>query len=233
MNAASPKPSGAYQRTLEYLQRKQETQPQEAIERKFTIAISRQYGARGSQIARKIGEQLTWQVYDRNLVDEITSDAELQATLAETVDERHKSWIVECFEAFAASPSLSDAAYVHRLVKVLLSLAADGECVIVGRGAGFRLPMETTLRVGLVAPLKDRTQRIASEQQTSKQEAASQIKKIDHERRMFVKNHFHKDPNELEHYDLVLNTSRFSDEQCASCVVDAYQHARKREPAAS
>ena len=48
-----------------------------------------------------------------------------------------------------AGPAASG--YVHRLIQTLLSLAAKGECVILGRGAAQALPPQTTLRVRLVA----------------------------------------------------------------------------------
>ncbi|MCG8585271.1 MAG: cytidylate kinase-like family protein, partial [Pirellulales bacterium] len=167
---SATRPSGSFQRVTEYLRKKQQAEPSAPESQPYVIAISRQHGARGSEIAEDIGRQLGWQVYDRNLVDEITGDQALQGTLSETLDERHKSWIVECVEAFTGAASLSDAAYVHRLVRALLSLAARGECVIVGRGAGFRLPPKTTFRVALVAPAKDRVGRIAEEQQISENE---------------------------------------------------------------
>lgn len=221
MNGSLRKPSGAFRRTLEYLQQRRDASSLEAERRHLTIAISRQHGARGSQVAQAIGRRLGWQVYDGNLVEEITSDPELQATLSDTVDERHRSWIVECLEAFGNVTTTSDAAFVHRLVKVLLSLSSHGQCVIVGRGAGFRLPQEATVRVGLVASLKDRVARIAADHQISEHEATRRIKQVDHERRMFVKDHFHKDPSDMDHFDLILNTSRFSDEQCAQFVIEA------------
>ena len=37
----------------------------------FTIAISRQSGARGTTTARAVGERLGWAVYDRELVERI------------------------------------------------------------------------------------------------------------------------------------------------------------------
>ena len=154
---------------------KQESEPPKKQERHFTIAISRQRGARGSRIAEEVGKRLGWHVYDRNLVDEIAGDAGVAATLAETVDERHKNWIVQCIEAFMGAPTISEPAYVHRLVKVLLSLAAHGECIVVGRGAGFLLPPQSTLRVGLVAPLKERINRIASENHIADSEAVNRL----------------------------------------------------------
>ncbi|MCG8586547.1 MAG: cytidylate kinase-like family protein, partial [Pirellulales bacterium] len=108
---------------------------------------------------------------------------------------------------------------------------ARGECVIVGRGAGFRLPPKTTFRVALVAPAKDRVGRIAEEQQISENEAGNLVKKVDHDRHAFVKDHFHKDPRDMEHYDLVLNTSTFSTSDCARLIIDAYRSASDQQDA--
>ncbi len=236
MNGSAGKPSKAFQRVIDYFQQQQSVEPPKKAERQFTIAISRQRGARGSEVAEEIGRRLGWQVYDNKLVDEIAGDAQVQDMLVESVDERHKSWMIQCLEAFVGAPTLSEPAYAHRLVKVLLSLAAHGQCVIVGRGAAFFLPPKSTLRVGLVAPRKERTKRIAEEEQISETEAARQVKQIDHERQMFVKDHFHKDPHDMEHYDLVLNTSRYSDSQCADLIVEALaraQDAEREDPPAS
>lgn len=226
MNGSPGKPSKAFQRVIEYFQQQQSTEPPKKAERQFTITISRQHGARGSQVAQEIGRRLSWQVYDRKLVDEIVGDARAQDMLVEAVDEKHKSWMLQCLEAFVGAPTLSEPAYAHRLVKVLLSLAAHGACIIVGRGAGFFLPIKSTLRVGLVAPRKERIKWIASEDQISENEATRQVKQIDHERQMFVKGHFHKDPHEMEHYDLILNSGRFSDAQSADIIVEALARAQ-------
>jgi cytidylate kinase len=83
------------------------------------------------------------------------------------------------------------------------------------------LPPRSTLRVGLFAPQNERIRRIASEKQISESEAAHQIKQIDRERRMFVKDHFRKDPLDMEQYDITLNTGRYSDEQCAILITEA------------
>src|SRR5262249_41409867 len=44
----------------------------------------------------------------------------------------------------------------RRRAETLLSRAAHGECIIVGRGAAQVLPPKTTLRVRMVGPLQDR-----------------------------------------------------------------------------
>jgi cytidylate kinase len=189
--------------------------------RPFTIAISRESGARGTSTAREVGSRLGWLVYDHELVERIAKEMNLRTSLLESVDEKRVSWLQECVESFASAPSVTKSGYVRHLVQTLLSLATHGECVIVGRGAAQILPAETTLRVRLVAPAEWRIVAVAQKLDIAKEAAASQVAKIDCERHCFVKDHFHKDPTDATQYDLILNSSRYSVSECADLIVEA------------
>src|SRR5581483_5036620 len=119
-------------------------------------------------------------------------------------------------------------AFIHRLVKTLLSLSAKGSCVVVGRGAPLVMPPERTLRVRVVASKQDRVRKIREHLGLSSEAAAEWVEKTDRERIGFAKDHFHKDPTDAHLYDLVLNTSRFSFEECADFIVGALERLRCR-----
>ena len=187
----------------------------------FTIAISRQSGARGTTTARAVGERLGWAVYDRELVEQIAQDMKLQASLLERVDEKKVGWLQEFMESFSSAPVVSDIAYVHRLAKTIASLVAHGDCVLVGRGVAHILPVETTLRVRLVAPVAWRVAAMSRKLGVNEEEAAVKVAAIDRQRVQFVREHFNKDTTDPSLYDLVLNTERFSVEQCADLIVEA------------
>src|SRR5262249_14847401 len=194
----------------------------------FTVALSRQSGAGGGTIARAVGARLGWSVYDRELLQKIGDEMGLQATLLERVDEKRESWLGECLEALASTPSVNESAYVRRLVKTILALAVQGECVIVGRGAAQILPPEITLRVRLIGP---RQARIAARQRQlgiSEEEARRVVDATDHQRTDFVRDHFHRDPTDPENYDLVLNSQRFSAEECAELIIEALHRLQLR-----
>jgi hypothetical protein len=142
-------------------------------------------------------------------------------SLLESVDERSVGMLREAFEGIMAVPYVSEGTYVHHLVKTVLALGAHGECVIVGRGTAFILSPETTLRVRLVAPLK---QRIAAQSRAlgiSEKEAARQLRTIDRQRNDFVQDHFCKKPTDLHHYDLILNAARWPAEEAAAVIIAA------------
>jgi cytidylate kinase len=197
----------------------------------ITIAVSREAGANGSQIAHAVGEQLGWPVFDRELLQRVASEMGLRASLLEGVDEKRKNWLQEFVEAMASGFGVTESAYVRHLLETLFSLAAQGECVIVGRGAAQVLPAATTLRVRLVGPLKDRIDTIHKRLALSTDEARSWIEKTEADRVHFVKEHFRKDPANPYSYDLTLNTSSFSFTECADLIVAALRRLQARSAA--
>jgi cytidylate kinase len=190
------------------------------INRPFSIALSRESGTRGTSTAREVGARLGWTVFDHLLRERIAQEMKLRTSLLESVDEKRVNWLQECVEAFASVPSVNGSAFVRRLSETLLSLATHGECVIVGRGAAHVLPVETTLRVRLVAPVEWRVEAMSQKLGISKVEAARQVENIDRERVRFVKEFYRKDTTDPKHYDLVLNASRYSIHECADLVVE-------------
>jgi cytidylate kinase len=194
----------------------------------LTIAISREAGTQGTSVAKEVGRQLGWHVYDHELLECIAQDMGLRTSLLESVDERQQGWLLETAEAAFLSapekgdwvPLVTESGYVHHLIKVVLALGLHGECVIVGRGAAFILPAETTLRVRLIGSVRERIATWSCKLAISKREAARQVRMTDHERIDFVQNHFFKDPNDPRNYDLVLNAPRLSLALSAQVIVE-------------
>ena len=132
-------------------------------------------------------------------------------------------------EAFSSVPAVTESAFVRRLIETVLSLAAHGQCVIVGRGAAHILPPPTTLRVRLVGTREDRIAATSRRLKISLAEAARWDETTDKQRSRFVKDHFYKDPADPDQYDLVLNASRFTVEQCADLIVAALRCEQERK----
>jgi cytidylate kinase len=183
-----------------------------------TVAISREAGSNGALIAAQLGERLNWPVYDRKLLERISEEMGLRASLLASVDEKRVSWVRECLGSFSSAPAVSSSAYVHRLIEIVFSLAAHGECVIVGRGAAQMLPPATTLRVYLLAPRPARVRVVKERLGLSEAEALRWIETTDQERSRFVREYFHKDPADPHGYDLVLNTTRLPIEESAAII---------------
>ncbi|HTM56663.1 MAG TPA: cytidylate kinase-like family protein [Pirellulales bacterium] len=194
----------------------------------YTIALSREAGALGTSVARELSKRLNWPVYDHELLEALAKDLGVGTRLLEEADEKPASWLKECVEAFAAVPTVSGTTYFRHLLKALQTLSARGECVIVGRGAALILPPGTTLRVRLLATLEDRIAIVGRERHVSPAEAARYVETTDRARIRFIKDHFHKDPTDPQHYDLVVSTSRFSVVECADLILEALRLVQAR-----
>jgi cytidylate kinase len=155
----------------------------------------------------------------------------LRTGLVEGVDEKRANWVTGMLEAFTMKASVSEGAYLHHLGRVLLTLAAHGECIIVGRGAAQFLPVQAPLRVRLVAPLEQRARVIQERCGIGRDEAARRIKEADEDRTRFVKEHFGKDPTAAVDYDLILNTARFAPEECVDLIEQALRRFQRRNGA--
>ncbi len=200
--------------------------------RPFTVALAREAAAGASLVAAEVGRRLGWAVYDRDLVEHIAREMGLRTSLLQSVDERHMSWLTESAQGFlsalASGPTVTESAYVRHLVETVLALGAHGECVIVGRGSAHILPAETTLRVRLVSPFKDRVARAAEKLGLDADAAARYIRDKDRERVRFVRDHFLRDPEDPRVFDLVINTSRLPVSDCADLILDALRRMQAR-----
>jgi cytidylate kinase len=217
------------EKALQFLQHEGTGHSEQA--RSFTVAISREAGADGHLVARALGDLLHWPVYDRELVERIAADMGFRPSLVERVDEKQASWLEGILETLSSAPKVGEVSYARHLVKTLLSLAAEGECVILGRGAAQLLPPTSTLRIRLVAALEDRVAVIQKRRHCSREQALSWIKETDRERQLFVRNVFGKDPSSLDSYDLIISTSRFSVGESAALIAEALQQLQARTPA--
>jgi cytidylate kinase len=229
----SPEGAWNYLRALSYprLDDKVSSDAHQSIASAFTIAISREAGVDAAAVASAVGKSLGWKVWDYELLVAVAACMHARPSELAAVDETHVSWLQESIESLLDMHAVSQIAYVRQLVKTLETLAAQGSCIVVGRGAAHILPAESTLRVRLVAPLEDRvTAHMRTTEVTNRHDALKQVERIDRERARFVTEHFHRDPNDPSSYDLVLNMSRLAIDDCATQIVDAL-HAEEQNRA--
>lgn len=195
----------------------------------FTIAISREAGALGTTVANEIGKRLGWPVYDQEIIDKIAEEMGKPSTHVRGVDERHFNWLEECLAGLLSEYHVNPTSYLKHLIGTVRALGVKGRCAIVGRGAAFILPPETTLRVRLIAELKDRIKAIGRQRGISDAEAARWIENTEKDRIRFVQASFGKDSTDPRHYDLVLNTSRLSAAECAETIISALHGMMERD----
>jgi cytidylate kinase len=187
----------------------------------LTIAISREAGARGATIARKAGEKLGWEVYSQDMLEFGAQNSAFRQDVLARLPAGAADWIEEHVQHLLEQPNLSHNPNIVDLARLVLSLGAQGNVILLGRGAGFLLPARSSLHVRLVAPLQDRIAYMSQWLRLTDEEAAEQVRKRDHRRTDYLATHFHRKPNDVHVYDLIINTSKFGEERSADLVVAA------------
>jgi cytidylate kinase len=185
------------------------------------IAVSRQAGAGGEQIARQLGARLAWRVFDKELLDYLAEQCRLDARSLELLDETKVSWFDESVLNLIQPRLISQDDYVRRLVRIVVLGLLDGPAVLVGRGTGAVLPRAGGLSVRVVAAVGDRLARIRDAGSLDEKAARRVVTETDTARREFVRRHFHVDPDDPLQYDLIVNTSRVGVEGAAEIVLAA------------
>ena len=190
-----------------------------------TVAISREVGARGGEIARRLGAKLGWPVYDRNTMGYASHQPEALEALLTELPPPVAPWVAERLRVLHQHQILSDDAEFEREARLILALAAKGEAIFVGRGAGFLLPRETTLHVRVVAPLTDRIAYMSQWLRLPHEEAEEQVLNRPEQRDQFLTTCVRPSTGGVS-ADLVLNSSALGEELCADLIILALRCKR-------
>jgi hypothetical protein len=183
----------------------------------LTIALSRESGARGGSIARRVGKKLGWQVVDQELLEFLTQDE--QAFQELPADAR--DWANERLDQLLRARVLSNDPGVVALARAVLLLGSQGEVVMIGRGAGYILPPATTLHVRVMAPESDRIAYMAQWLRLTADEAAEEVRRRDTRRAEFLAAQIGCAADDPNPYDFLLNSSRLGEEASAELIVQA------------
>ncbi len=198
-----------------------EDEPPPGIPLGLTIAISREAGARGATIAKRAGEKLGWEVYSQDMLEYGAQSATLRQDVVDKLPPGAAAWIDERLQYLLEQPNFSHNPNIVDLARLVISLGAQGNVILLGRGAGFLLPRRSTLHVRLIAPLQDRIAYMSQWLRLTEEEAAEQVRKRDHRRTDFLATHFHRKPNDVHVYDVILNTSTFGEDRSADLITAA------------
>jgi len=188
------------------------------------IAISRETGVDAGEIAQSVAAKLGVKVLDRELLDYMAEHYHWSRFVLEYVDERTASWFREIFGKWLDQTLVSQAEYVHRLGGIVLMAAQHENTVFVGRGAQFILPRDAGLAIRIIAPKKQRIERIVERRQCNQREAEKFIDETDKGRADFVWRYFHHHVADPLLYDLVINLEHTSREAAADLIVNSYRH---------
>jgi cytidylate kinase len=202
------------------------------------ITIRGQLGSGAPEIGRQVADRLHIDYVDREIIAQVAAKLhrrEQDVIAKETPPSNLLGRISEALErssgfgdgfAGAYLPvwqiPLDDIRYFEALESVVRNLVQNQSLVIRGRGSQFILRDHPgTLHILVVAPMEVRVKRVMEDLKVDEENANLEIARHDNSRREFIKRYFKAELENPVHYDLVVNTGRFSFESGASIIIDA------------
>jgi hypothetical protein len=186
----------------------------------LTIAISREAGARGGTIGRHVGRKLNWQVFGQELLEHLMQDSSIQQEFSDGLSEEANRWVEEQLQRIVAR-GLDMPPPITAATRLTLALGAQGNVVLIGRGAGYLLPRQSTLHVRLIAPFEDRVAYMGEWLRLTPDEARHRVEVRDSRRAEFLTTFLRIQPGDIHGYDLIVNTSSFGEEMTTELIVQA------------
>jgi len=203
------------------------------------ITIEREFGSGAAEIARKLAERLGWKLWDTTLTQEISTMAGVDPRAVARCDEHmdstfhrlgkvfwrgsyERSLPVRGIEAFDADRM------VALVEQVIQKAAAEGNCVVVGRGAPYFLrDRADVFHVFLYAPRAEKLRRVLAAGK-SEEEAEELLNTVDRDRVTFVKHYFKADWPTRALYHLMINTA-IGDEKVISLMLSTMHMLQGKE----
>lgn len=190
---------------------------------KRIITISREFGAGGGEIGRKVADRLHYEYYDKAII--------LRTAAKSNVDvESMLKWDEKVPVNFGFAQSLFDF-YNKPLSEKLFAAQCDvirdigekGNCVIVGRNANTVLKeFDKSLHVFIHASTYWRIERLKNEkmQDATREKISNELHSVDKARKRYCTYYTNTEFGVADYYDITLNASRLGIDQCVDLICE-------------
>lgn len=200
---------------------------------KKIITVSREFGSGGRTVGRLIAQQLGIPFYDSELVKQISMESGFAPKFVEEHGEHAPG---NSLFSYAFAPQgvpgvmngLSTADFLWNIqCSVILHLADQGPCVIVGRNADYILKdRDDVLNVYIHADKEFRAERIVRLYGSSEKTPAARLQEKDKRRRVNYQHYTGRTWGVAENYDVCLNSGIIGVERCAEIIVDIVKKSK-------
>lgn len=180
------------------------------------ITIGREFGSGGREFGRRLAEELGYEYYDKEIIQEIAKKTSLSEEYIQEVVEKtpHNLYPITIGQSlrYAGNYQLNQVQTVFQAqCEILKNLAEKSNCVIVGRCADYILKEYNPFKIFVYATLESKINRCLSrvdeyENYTPKK-LKKLIKKVDKERARYYDFYAGQKWGDKANYDLCINTT--------------------------
>lgn len=202
------------------------------------LTVDREYGSGAADIAQQLAEKLGWKLWDQTLTNEIARHMQCESSHVEQHEERRdplyyrllKSFMRGSFEGSLIAPQLkvADAEGIRKVSEQLVrKAAAEGNCVIVGRGSAYYLrDRPDAFHIFVYAPFEEKVQRLQAAGKTE-EDAVHLVETVDSDRKDFIKQHFGVEFPNRKFFHIMVN-STMGEEAVVQMILNGVAAIQKR-----
>lgn len=195
------------------------------------ITISRQFGSGGHEIGERLARQLDVPFYDKALIAMAAKQSGLSEEVFAHADEKATSsllysMVMGNYSFGARVPGINEMPINDKLFiiqsDIIKKAAAEGPCVVIGRCADYILREHANcMNVFVHANKEDRIRRSVAKKDCEERKAADFVTKKDKQRANYYNFYSNKRWDDLQNYDITIDTSRFSLDEAVELLIDA------------
>jgi cytidylate kinase len=189
------------------------------------ITISREFGCEAYPVAEKVCQIMKqhsgneWLLMDNALLEAVCSQHCLSKDMLKNLGEKNR-YLNEFLATFSSNWG-SQEDHFRLLSKHIISIASQGNAVIVGRGSAVVTQhLKNCYHFKLYAPLCFKTLSISRRLDISSADAEKMIIKKQQLRDRFNKEFLNLDKHDLSYYDMLFNNSRMSTDAISEAITD-------------
>ena len=154
----------------------------------FVVAIGREFGAQGCDIAEKLAEKLGVKLYDRQLVEEAAKKLEMDEHTVQKADEVSAKDIEGLKTTYGVGNFYLSTQVLEAQADIIERVAQNESCIIMGRCADYILKdRDDCLKIYIYAPFDVRTKHIAEKYDMSMFSAKRLVRQMDEKRDTYYK----------------------------------------------
>lgn len=154
----------------------------------FVVAIGREFGAQGCDIAEKLAEKLGVKLYDRQLVEKAAKKLEMDEHTVQKADEVSAKDIEGLKTTYGVGNFYLSTQVLDAQADIIERVAQNESCIIMGRCADYILKdRDDCLKIYIYAPFDVRTKHIAEKYDMSMFSAKRLVRQMDEKRDTYYK----------------------------------------------
>ena len=196
---------------------------------KIIITIGREFGSGGHALGTELAERLNIPLYDKEILEEASKKSGYSAEIFKKHDEKPTS-------SFLYSLAMGVNNFSHGYQRPLVmeiylaqfdaikKMAEEGSGIFVGRCSDYVLAdNKDAFHIFVHADMEDRIKRTMKKYEVDEKKAEEMCIRNDKDRSSYYNYYSSTTWGDSRHYDLCLNTSKFTIEECADIIINYLQ----------